>query len=495
MESIWQENKKNKEDNQLKENKKTKVCIIGGGITGIRLAYELYQRKIDFVLLEKNQLASNTTLRTTAKVTAQHGLIYHYLISSYGIDFAKKYFQVQEEAIKAIKETVEKEKIDCHFKEEDSYIGTNDEKQILAIKNEYEAMKQMADPNIAYYENLKFPIESKSAVSLKKQASFHPIEYINGLLDKMDQNQFFENTTVYQIKDSNHQKVVITDAGNIVCDYVVLATKYPIKDIPGFYFLKLYQETSYVIAIKPNDVKKFDGMYLFEDFSKLSFRWIKKNEEDLLLIGGNGHKTGENIPLKEKYQFLEDVAKKIYPNYELVEKWNTEDTISLDKIPYIGEFSVFDDKILVATGYNKWGMTTSHVAAKILADKIDGVKNPYESIFHATRFRPIKNRKELGNMIKTSIGSLIVHKFQAKDKKNVEMRNGTVYKEKGKLVGFYQDSKGKSYKIKPVCKHLGCLVTYNDLDQTWDCPCHGSRYSATGKVIYGPSSKDLDVEE
>ena len=492
MDSIWLNEKVNGKYNRLDKNIETKVCIIGGGITGISIAYQLTKNNIEFVLLEKNNIVSKATPRTTAKITSQHGLMYNYLVNSYGTKFAKDYFYANEEAITDIKNIIEKENIECDFKKENSYVLTNDDSHVINIQKEVEAANKITSNVAEFVTNEKLPLEYKCGIKLKNQACFNPIKYINGLLKVINKDSIYENSGVYKISKSGKKYIVYTNNGVVKCDFVVIATKYPIKDIPGFYFLKMYQETSYVIAIKPNDEKRFEGIYISEDTPKISLRWCKYNGEDVLLVGGNNNKTGENIPLKEKYNELEKIAIKIYPNCEVIYKWNTEDTISLDKIAYIGKFSCFCKNMFVATGYNKWGMTTSNIASRIIIDKILGKKNKYEHIYSSTRLNPIKNYKEMLNMLKTSINSLFINKLKVKNVNKVKLNNGTIYKENGNIIGIYIDENGKVYKIKPVCKHLGCLLKFNELDKTWDCPCHGSRYDYKGNVIYGPSSKNLD---
>ena len=213
----------------------------------------------------------------------------------------------------------------------------------------------------------------------------------------------------------------------------------------------------------------------------------------MLFVVGSDHKTGAEKDLSNSYARLEQIAKEIYPKGEIQYHWNTEDCITLDRIPYIGKFSTVWENCYVATGFNKWGITTSKIAADIIADKILGFENKYESIFTSTRVEPIKNIKEISSMVKTSVDSLIIKKLEIpKEEMNqIQKGQGKIVEIDGKKVGIYKNEQGKIYKINPVCKHLGCELVWNNLDKTWDCPCHGSRYDYKGKLIYGPSVKDL----
>ena len=275
--------------------------------------------------------------------------------------------------------------------------------------------------------------------------------------------------------------------------YVIMASHYPFINFPGFYFLKMYQATSYVIAIDPKR-ELFKGMYISTDDSPLSFRTAKYQDKEILLIGGAGHKSGEPTSYEDSYGELEKIAKKYYPDCEILFRWNTEDCISLDKVPYIGEYSTFMPNVFVGTGFKKWGMTSSNVAANIVTDKICGKFNRYSYLFDSSRVKPIKNKDEMKNMIVQSTNSLILDKFKRANMNLDEIQNnsGSIVEVDGKKVGIYKDANGKIYAVKPICTHLGCQLSWNDVDKTWDCPCHGSRFNYEGKNILDPAYKDLE---
>lgn len=233
-------------------------------------------------------------------------------------------------------------------------------------------------------------------------------------------------------------------------------------------------------------------------------------------MGGADHKTGSKIDLSNAYKILEDKVRKYYPDCKVLYKWNTEDCITLDKIPYIGEFSHFMTNMYIGTGFNKWGMTSSNVAANIIVDKILGYENKYEDVFKATRLHPIKNNEELRNMVKETANSLVINKFKVPERttentkddskntsehvsdfhknfSNIENDTGHVFEYNSEKVGIYKDKDGKIFAVKPICTHLGCLLSWNNLDKTWDCPCHGSRFDYLGHQLYNPAIRDLEV--
>ena len=256
----------------------------------------------------------------------------------------------------------------------------------------------------------------------------------------------------------------------------------------------MYQSTSYIIAV---DTKKslFNGMYINNSNPIFSFRKAKFDGKELLLIGGGDHKTGQPTSYQDSYGLLENEAKKYYPNCEVLFKWNTRDCIPLDKIPYIGVYSSTTPNIFLGTGFKKWGMTSSNVAANIVVDKICGKQNKFEYVFDSTRLKPIKNMDEMKNMIVQSTNSLLLDKLKKPNMKFDEIANnsGSIIEVNNDKVGIYKDLDGKIYAVKPVCTHLGCLLSWNDVDKTWDCPCHGSRFDYKGKNLYDPAFKDLET--
>lgn len=260
--------------------------------------------------------------------------------------------------------------------------------------------------------------------------------------------------------------------------------------------MKMYQSTSYIIAVDVGD-KIFDGMYINPSSPTFSYRSAVYNNKKILLVGGADHKTGAKIDLSNAYSILENEVRKFYPKCNILYRWNTEDCITLDKIPYIGEYSSLMPNMYVGTGFNKWGMTSSNVAGNIIANKILGKLNNYDEVFKSTRFHPIKNSDEVGNMIKETTNSLVLNKFKIPEKnlENIKNDTGEILEIDDVKIGVYKDKDGRIFAVKPICTHLGCLLSWNNIDKTWDCPCHGSRFDYKGHNIYDPAIKDLETYE
>ena len=539
MNSYWINSEKNKEKyNKVEKNIETDICIIGGGITGISTAYYLTKENLKVTVLDMGKIGFQTTGNSTAKITSQHGLFYKYLKDSKGEDFARLYYDANEDAIKNIKKIVEKEKIQCDLECQSAYVLAANREEVQKVKDEVEVVRGFGG-HAEYLEredidkNLLI-LNPLAAIRFKNQAQFNSYKYTIELA-KICKNlgaNIYENTKVVDVRDEKDYYYLETEDGyKIKAKYLVITTKYPITNIPGFYFMKMYQSTSYGISI-PVKEKLFDGMYITSTNPKVSLRmakvdnniikdvvdgnienYAKQDKENrkrvkekqnskidneyVLIVVGADHKTGEKTDLSNSYKKLENITKQIYPQGKVENYWNTEDCITLDKIPYIGKYSNMWENAYVATGFNKWGITTSNIAANIITDMIIGRKNRYEDIFISTRVEPVKNRQEVGNMLKETVSSLVLKKFELPESEQASLKNeeGKIIEIEGEKVGAYKDKEGRIYTIVPKCAHLGCELSWNNLDKTWDCPCHGSRYDYTGKMLYGPTVKDLYINK
>lgn len=539
MNSYWINSEKNKEKyNKLEKNIETDICIIGGGITGISTAYYLTKENLKVTVLDMGKIGFQTTGNSTAKITSQHGLFYKYLKDSKGEDFARLYYDANEDAIKNIKKIVEKENIECDLECQSAYVLAANREEVQKVKDEVEVVRGFGG-HAEYLEredidkNLLI-LNPLAAIRFKNQAQFNSYKYTIELA-KICKNlgaNIYENTKVVDVRDEKDYYYLETEDGyKIKAKYLVITTKYPIINIPGFYFMKMYQSTSYGISI-PVKEKLFDGMYITSTNPKVSLRMAKVDNniikdvvdgniencakqdkenrkrvkekqnskidnEYVLIVVGADHKTGEKTDLSNSYKKLENIAKQIYSQGKVENYWNTEDCITLDKIPYIGKYSTMWENAYVATGFNKWGITTSNIAANIITDMIIGRKNRYEDIFISTRVEPVKNRQEVGNMLKETVSSLVLKKFELPESEQASLKNeeGKIIEIEGEKVGAYKDKEGRIYTIVPKCAHLGCELSWNNLDKTWDCPCHGSRYDYTGKMLYGPTVRDLYIDK
>lgn len=498
MSSLWLSDKIKGDlfNNNILENElESDVCIIGAGIFGLTCGYYLSKLGFKVTILEKNQICSKATGHTTAKITSQHGLFYDYLTNSYSQKFAKDYLFANEKAIENIKNIIDEENIKCDFEYQNNYVYSTNKEDLKSIKKEIKAVQNLGF-NCEFVTKTGLPFEIQGAICFKNQAQFHPLKYLYGLCKCIIKNNgsIYKNSTVYDVKKDEDYYITYSNDLQVKSKYVIVATHYPIINFPGFYFTKMYQSTSYIIAIDPKK-NLFNGMYITASEPTLSFRTATYNGKKILLIGGGDHKTGKPTSYEDSYGLLEQEAKKYYPDCEVLFKWNTRDCISLDKLPYIGPYSSIMPGVYVGTGFKKWGMTTSNVAANIIVDMICGKQNKYSYLFDSTRLKPLKNIDEFKNMLVESTNSLLINKLRSAEMNFDEISNnsGSIIEVNNEKVGIYKNPKGKIYAVKPICTHLGCLLSWNHIDKTWDCPCHGSRFNYDGKNIYDPAFKDLYV--
>lgn len=443
MNSLWlSENIKKINFEALENDISTDVCIIGAGIFGLTCGYYLSKAGLKVTILDKNDISRKTTGHTTAKITSQHGLFYTYLIDTYGEQFAKDYLFANQEAIENIKNIIDTENINCDFEYQSNFVYTTKQSEINKIKKEVDNVNLIGFP-ANFVTKTGLPFEIAGGIQFKDQAQFNPLKYVYGLANSILKNngKIFTNTTVFDVQNEGNFFNTYSTGGKIKSKYVILASHYPFINFPGMYFFKMYQSSSYVIGV---DTKKtlFNGMYITASEPIYSFRVANFNGKKILLLGGGDHKTGTPATYTDTYGTLENYAKKIYPNCEVLFRWSTRDCISLDKIPYIGHFSNSIDNFYVGTGFNKWGMTSSNVAANIVCDKIFEKFNKYSYVFESNRVNPLKNRTELKNMISESVNSLALKKLKDSNVSfdSIPNNSGGIIDINNQKVGIYKDT-------------------------------------------------------
>ena len=494
MESIWEDFKEDFKLKKLNKDIEVDICIVGLGMTAINTAYFLIKQGYKVAIIESKEYADNTSSKSTAKLTSQQQLKYTEMIKKYGIEYTKKYFNNQEQAIIHYKYIIEKENIDCDFEEKSAFLIAESYEEKEKLISEFKSYKNL-NANVKFHKRKNIPIKHEALLELKKQAQFNPVKYMNGIIKVLLKNKckIYINSKVKSInKNFNYYNIHAND-NKIKCKYVILATNYPIVKFKGAYFTKLYKSTSYAISFKIKE-DLINGIYINSKDPVYSYRTARDSKGNLsMIIAGFSHKTGKNIYLNNNYDELIKKAKSIYPNLIIEKKWSTQDATSVDKIPYIGKVCVFNNKILISTGYSKWGILNSMIAAKIIERRFLKEPKKEDKVFKTTRYRVLKNSKEYIKIFKDAINYFILEKISLRNYciKKLKKGEGKVFKRKGQIVGVYKDENGKIHGIIPLCTHLKCLLNFNILEKTWDCPCHGSKYTYDGKVIYGPGVENL----
>ncbi|RFU69137.1 FAD-dependent oxidoreductase [Peribacillus saganii] len=486
---------------KLQENIETDVAIVGAGILGITSAYLLSKQGVKVTVIDSGKILNGTTGHTTAKITAQHGLIYDQLINSVGENQAKLYYEANSEAMNFIRNLVEEHNIDCDLSTEDAYVYTNDDKYIEKIQNEKKAYDRLGIPG-EIVDNLPLPIEIKTAIVMRNQGQFHPLKYLTSLIPVITGagGKIFEDTTAIDIEEGDHPRVLTRDGHAISSNTVIVGSHYPFYDGKGLYFTRLHPDRSYVIAV--NTEKDYPGgMYINAEQPTRSLRCTSVNgSEPLVLFGGESHKTGQSHHTLEHYQALESYAAQTFGIKEIPYRWSTQDLITLDKIPYVGEITSGSPNILVGTGFAKWGMTNSTAAALLLTDLIMKKENRFYDLYTPTRFNAKSTVKSAGTFIKEN-ADVAKHFIQGKMENTgitpdiLKDDEACVVSINGKRAGAYRDTEGTLHLVDTTCTHMGCEVEWNNGERTWDCPCHGSRFSFTGEVVEGPAVEPLKKVE
>ena len=494
-EPYWRETVKLPMFKKLDTNIKVDVTVVGGGIAGITTAYLLAKGGKKVALIDANRLLNGTTGHTTAKITAQHGLIYDELINHFGEEFAKKYYQANDKALQFIQDTINTESIDCHFSQQDAYVYATTDQYAEKVETEFEAYKTL-DIEGDLVDKLPIDLPVKKAILMKNQAQFHPLMYFKKLIDAYLNlgGQIFEGTVATTINEGETTQVVTKDGYHLDSQFVVICSHFPFYDGMGLYFTKMHAERSYILGVKTE--KEYPGgMYLSAEDPSRSLRYEEdENGEKLVLIGGDNHKTGQGKDTLEHYRNLQAFGEEVLGIKEILYRWSAQDLITVDKIPYIGKLTNKHPSIFVATGFRKWGMTSGTLAGQIISDQVLGNHHIYADLFTPSRFVADPSLKHFFKENTNVAGHLIKGKLELPAKHPQDLKNGEgdVVNLNGKRCGGFRDDEGTLHLVDTTCTHLGCECEWNHGDHTWDCPCHGSRFSVDGNVIEGPAKKPLE---
>lgn len=455
--SYWVQSAERTSNAPLSADTTADVCVIGGGIVGAITAHLLHAEGKRVVLIDAREIARGVTGHTTAKITSSHGLIYRQLERSFGAEGAAFYGAANEAGKEKIAELADHLGIDCDFERRDNYVYTEKRSELGAIKEEVEAARRAGLPaGFVTSSPLPFPIEG--AVRFTNQAQLHPRRFVLGLVDRTERDglEVYESTPATRVEGGTRCRIETMTGAVIDAAWVVVATHLPFLD-RGLFFTKAHPHRSYVVAGYSEDPP--DGMHISQGGPTRSIRHTPHGDRRLLLIGGEGHKTGQATDTEEPYRKLADFAAERFGLQDIAYRWAAHDYVSVDHVPYVGRLTRGADNILVATGFGKWGFTNGAAAAIMITDRVLGRANEWARVFDAKRLDLLASAPDF---IKEN-GNVAFH-----------------------FIGDRLD------RSSPRCTHLGCVLKWNNAETTWDCPCHGSRFDAGGKVIQGPAVKDLD---
>jgi glycine/D-amino acid oxidase-like deaminating enzyme/nitrite reductase/ring-hydroxylating ferredoxin subunit len=468
------------------------VVVVGAGIAGLTTALLLAEEGADVVVLEADRVGRGATGYTTAKVSSQHGLIYDSLTSSVGREHARLYGEANQAALELIARWVEERGIDCDFRRRDSYVYVPAGGKRSKAEDEATAAAALGLP-AEFVDSTPLPYPVEGAVRFHNQAEFDAYRYVLGLAEAVVHagGAIHEHTRATGVAEGSPSRVR-TDRGGVSADQVVVASHFPFLD-RALAFSRVFPERSYSIAARI-DGDPPEGMFISSEGPTRSLRAAPRNGNELLLVGGEGHKVGQGGDTRERYAALESFARQHFEVGSVQYRWSTQDMLPADGIPYVGAVTPLSSSTYMATGFAKWGMTNGTVAAGILADAILGRENPWRQTFESNRLRV---RAAAPKLVKENLVTGLhfagdrVRQLRPRPLDNLAPGEGAIVSHDGETLAAYRDDDGKVTAVSPTCTHLWCRVLWNPAERSWDCPCHGSRFAPDGTVLQGPAVRDL----
>ena len=491
LESLWLATTPQTDYPALTNGLAVDVAVVGGGIVGVTAALLLKEAGLTVAIIESRRVISGVTGHTTAKITSQHGLIYGRLISRFGLEAAAVYAQANQAALEKVAGLIETRSIACDFIRTPAYVFAESDADVDEIEAEVTAGRRLGLPAV-YTEETPLPFAVSAAVRFDAQAQFHPRKYLLAMVDDIAGNgsYVFEKTRALDIEDGDPCKVT-TSRGRIEAKNVIIATHFPFYD-KGFFYARLVPKRDYVLAARIKGPVP-DGMHYYKAGSTLrSIRNQPYGEESLLLICGGSHKSGDVDDTVRYYRLTEEYARSRFDVKSIDWRWSTQDYDTVDGLPYIGK-SHGSKKIYVACGFGGWGMTNGTLSAMIISDDILGRANQWAELFAPGRIglRALEKMTVTGAHVMTDYTTERLTRIKPGDPSTLAEGEGRLMRVNGTKAAVCKDDKGKIHKLSIHCPHMNCLVNWNNADKTWDCPCHGSQFDASGKVIHGPALADL----
>jgi glycine/D-amino acid oxidase-like deaminating enzyme/nitrite reductase/ring-hydroxylating ferredoxin subunit len=475
------------------------VAVIGAGITGTTAALLLKQAGKTVVVLESSRVGHGATGYTTAKLTVGHGTIYRQLADSFGAETARIYASSNGAALERVAAIVREHSIDCDFERTSNYVYTEEEGSVRRLEREAEAARAAGvDAELTTETGLPYPV--RAAVRTDEQAQFHPWKYVAALARLVDG----DGSRVHELTRATHVRsgdpcVVETARGVVRARHVVVATQMPFLD-RALFFAKAHPTKSYAIAAPIGEAEAPGGMYISVDQPTRSVRTTPGADGGrMLIVGGEGHKPGADPDTHARYAKLERFMHERFGIEAAEYRWSTHDYTPVDKLPYIGRLRRRDDRIYVATGFAKWGMTKGTLAAEIICDAILGRPNEWAERYDANRLEVRRSgllfARENGQVALRFFGDRIRRRDGREELARLEPGEGTVARIRGAQYAVHRDDAGELHAVSARCTHLGCIVGWNNADRAWECPCHGSRFAADGTLVQGPATADLERKQ
>jgi glycine/D-amino acid oxidase-like deaminating enzyme/nitrite reductase/ring-hydroxylating ferredoxin subunit len=469
------------------------VVVVGGGIAGLTVSTLLKEAGRTVAVLEADRIVRGVTGNTTAKVTALHALIYDDLIRHFGEEKARTYAEANQTAIEWIATRVDMKQIDCDFIRTAAYTYTEAPGEVELIRAETAAALKLGLP-ATFVEETPLPFAVQAAVRFDNQARFHPRKYLLALAQDIpgEGSHIFEQTRVLDIREGETESdrcQVITERGTVLARDVVVASHFPMVD-KAFYYARMAPHRSHVLAVRI-DGPTPPGLFI-STTPVHSMRSQPVHDGELLFIGGEGYKTGQGGDTVARYRRLEAWARERFPVKAVEYRWATQDNRTFDRLPYIGRATPNARHLFLATGFGGWGMTNGTAAGLLLSDLILNRENPWATVYDPNRFTLAAAPQFVKDGVNVA-AHLIGDRFGGEEPDGVSPGEGGIVRTDQGQIALYKEPDGTIHRLSAKCTHMGCTVQWNPAEISWDCPCHGSRFGADGKVIHGPALKDLEA--
>ncbi len=494
--SIWVQTGQLPSFPKLEADLQADVVVVGGGITGVTTAYLLAKKGVRVVLLESEKIGSGTTGFSTGHLTSGVDADYSFIASRFSKETARLVAKSLKDAIDCIEQICRQENLDADFVRLPAYQFAEEESQVQEVEDEAFATTEAGLIN-QLGDSVPLPFPVKRSLKLEEQAEFHSLKFVQGLAQRFQQlgGQIFEHTHVTDADDSNPCVVTTRDGHKVTAKQIVLATHTPIQFNVVQTELLPYQ--SYVV------VAKLDGhtipKALYWDTLEF-YHYIRTYEADgqtYLIVGGEDHKVGErSVDENEPFRKLEGYIRDRFGNLEISHRWSAEYFYSADGLPFIGQ-SPFGRNKYIATGFTGDGLTFSVVSAMLLSDLLTGNKNPLSRIYDPARFNLAASATDLAEQNLEYLYRFVKDRFatDAKHVADVPAGEGRLVRVEGQQLAVYRDEQDTVHMLSPICTHMHCIVQWNKAEKTWDCPCHGGRFTCTGEVLVGPPVRALTRKE
>lgn len=471
------------------------VAVVGGGMTGLTTALLLAREGKRVAVLEAGRIGGGVTGHTTGKISPLQGIVYDELRGRFGADGAKTYAAAQQSGLELIRALVAELGIDCDLRDRPNMTYAADSSQLSAVRAEAEAARE-AGLAVELVDDIDLPYAVLGAVRLQDSAEFHARKFVLGLADALlaAGGEIYEQTPITTLRERGGPALEAEGGMIVRAGDIVVATLMPVFD-RAVYWTRLTSKRSYAIACRiDGDVPP--GMYITAGAPTRSIRAIPTDGGgELLMVGGEGHNTGEDDDTRERYAALEAFAREHWNVTEVTHRWSAQDLQPADGVPYVGRYTPIAKHVWTAAGYRKWGFTNGAMAAELLTALITGREHPHADFFDPYRFTPLRSAKNVAAEILKDGRHFVGDRLRGAEAGSfgeVPPGEARLVRDGAKLVGAFRDDDGTLLTVNPTCTHVGCRLGFNTAERSWDCPCHGSRFDTDGTVLQGPATAPLE---